>query len=248
MSDSLGFALVIFFGNILPAAILLYAAYWAFAIRRALVSHIYRSQALWLGAICIYLAASGPLGIPSNNPIVSIAMTVSVGLAFLFIFAWIDSTIRVARRSDPLLRSPLQWERLRVVLWPVLVLLIAPSVYPSTSIFPAIGLLSVLGITGVTTVALLIGAIRSRDSALRGAMKWIGVFLLCELGNFIFGGLTTSSSTSGVLTYLDYSFPDVPSAIIVIIGFYALYKSARSLAPINRLSLEVVPKAELPSP
>lgn len=41
------------------AALLLYGAYWAFAIRRALGVGYHRSQALWAGILCLYLIFSG---------------------------------------------------------------------------------------------------------------------------------------------------------------------------------------------
>ncbi len=103
----------------------LYATYLAFAIRRALATKIYRRQSLWVGLIGVYFA-----GIYSF-PLVSLFLDlrgssaisrfsdfpgvegwlffVLVGPALLF--AWTDSTVQVARKSDPLARRYIALEQ-----------------------------------------------------------------------------------------------------------------------------------------
>jgi hypothetical protein len=80
---------------------------------------------------------------------------------------------------------------------------------------------------------LLIGARRSSDTVLRQSVKWLGVGLLCV------PGLVLVSVVEGVMgvSYYDmiYSYGIVPwNAVAILLG-YALYNSARSLAPLNRL-------------
>jgi hypothetical protein len=101
MSDSLGFALAIIFAEIIPASIAVFGAYWAFSIRSALASRIYRNHALWLGALCLVF---GPTNFLTYRSSATIEKALDIYYAFLFaaLFAFIDSTVRVARRSDPL--------------------------------------------------------------------------------------------------------------------------------------------------
>jgi hypothetical protein len=81
--------------------------------------------------------------------------------------------------------------------------------------------------------ALLIGARRSSDRVLRQSVKWLGVGLLCV------PVLVLVSVVEGVMgaSYYDmiYSYGIVPWNVVAILLGYALYMSARSLAPLNRL-------------
>lgn len=255
-SDSLGLALAIVFDDIVPAGIALYAAFWAFSIRRALGGRIYRNYALSLGVMCVILGlvAFGLLNLlPSTGSTTAMVASNIVYFASIsVIFAFMDSAIRVARRSDPLLRSVLRWEKLRFVVWGDIGLMVVASAYlvvdPSvlTSSFagfyvnvPAsaqysdfssfLGIVSSFFPLVVGAPALLIGAERSRDPVLRGSFKWVGVVLLLILATFfegLFLGPVTNPS-GPISAFL--------SAVIGIPASYALYRSARSLAPINRL-------------
>jgi len=217
----------------------LYAAYWAFTIRRALVVRIYRNQALWLGVLCVVLAGTG-WGLYTNNTIISNTSNVFSVVEILGLFALADSSIRVARRSDPLLRSILQWEKVRIPVWIALgaltILLVTTGL---VVIGYFVGLIILLGFP--TATALLIGARRSGDPLLQRDLKWLGVFLLCVVATVIVPFLE-----SGLFSADDiiYSYPAIPGIVIDILAAYALYRTARSLAPMNRLSLEAGPKAE----
>jgi hypothetical protein len=249
MSDSLGFALVVVFGSIVSPAIALYAAYWAFSIRRALVGRIYRNHALWLGAVCVLFAVVG-FGTNSLNPIINAIAGISLFVVFPVLFAFIDTTVRVARRSDPLLRGILRWEKLRMVVWAELAVLEAFFVF--SVVVPVAGssdlgnlLWAILASFPFATggPALLIGARRSRDVVLRQSMKWMGVALLTLIVSLVQSSIL--SIIPGISPYdAVYSYPALPGAAITIVGVYALYRSARSLAPINRLQaveLETTP-------
>ncbi len=146
MSDSLGFALAIIFTEILPAAIGFYAAYWALSIRRALVSRVYRNHALWLGVLVIFLEVNSlTVNLTSNNAIITLALHLILYSVIVFAFAFIDSTIPVARRSDPLLRSILHWSKVRIVLWVDVALagiyLVVTAISPSFNASVAAGFL-----------------------------------------------------------------------------------------------------------
>ncbi|MDA4136695.1 MAG: hypothetical protein OK449_06840 [Thaumarchaeota archaeon] len=245
MSDSLGFTLAVVLGDLVPAAIGLYAAYWAFSIRRALAGRVYRNHALWLGVVCIVWEVGLPINnISSSSMIVNLALNLSLFAELAFVFAFVDSTVRVARRSDPLLRRILHWDKVRFVLWGDLALaavyLVAAVVYPSSEnsgLGGAIGfpLFLLPFIAGAPVV--LIGARRSKDRVLRGSLKWFGVLLL----SFLFNALLSfiEMFVFNVSQYdASFSYPALAFAPAAILGAYALYRSARSLAPMNRLSAE----------
>ena len=265
MPDSLGPALADI-SYIAAGAVFLYGAYWAFAIRRALVGRIYRSQALWLGALFIagLIASDGVLLPSSSNPFVTaILKFLAYGpWPILVVFAFLDSTIPVLRRSDPLLRSILHWKWLRMMIWCVLVFTTIFAVYATiylptcftTANTPAcisaatgnsVWLGAVVGFWGgyywvdasfvliLGVAGLLIVATRSSDRVLRHSLKWLGVGLLCV------PCLVLVSVVEGIIgnSYYDmiYSYGIVPwNAVAILLG-YALYRSARSLAPLNRL-------------
>ena len=167
----------------------------------------------------------------------------------------------VLRRSDPLFRSVLHWKWLRLIIWCVLAFSTIFAIY-ATAHFPSCfstantpacisaamsssWLGAVLGVWGgyywvdasfvlvLGVAGLLIVAARSSDKVLRYSLKWLGVGLLCV------PCLVLVSAVEGIvgLSYYEmiYSFGIVPwNAVAILLG-YALYKSARSLAPLNRL-------------
>jgi hypothetical protein len=264
MSGSLGPTLAAL-SYIAAGGVFLYGAYWAFAIRRALIGPLYRSQALWLGALFIaaLIASDGVLLPMSSSPFVIAAERF---LAYgpwpiLVVFAFLNSTIPVLRRSDPLLRSILHWKKLRIAILGVIVFSTLLAAYVSlylptcfltanapvcisSALSNSGGFGAVLGFLGgyywvdaslavmIGAIALLIGARRSSDRVLRESMKWLGLGLLCV------PGLVIVSIVEGMLgfSYYDmiYSYGIVPwNAVAVLLG-YALYRSARSLAPLNR--------------
>jgi hypothetical protein len=244
MSDSLGFALAIVFGEAVPAGIFLYAAYWALAIRRALAGPIYRVHALWLGILGIMVASLMFIKY-SGNAIQLSAVGIYTSVLFAVTFAFVDSTVMVARRSDPLLRSVLRWEGLRIALWatfiPLVLVNAIPILSPSFANSPAgyflvndLWYVLTLVVFFLAAVALVIGARRSRDPLLRASLKWLGLFLSLFVVRILVAAVETA--VLGVsLSDASYSYPALPTAAIVILGAYCLYKSARSLAPISPL-------------
>ena len=191
MSDSIGLFLAVILGDLVPAAIGLYAAYWAFSIRGALVGRVYRNHALWLGAVCVVWEVGLPVNsISSNSVIISLALNLGLFFELAFVFAFIDSIVPVARRSDPLLRGILHWEKLRYVLWGDLglaaIYLVLAAVEPSSEnsgLGGAIGFPLFLLPFIVGGPVVLIAAGRSKDYVLRGSLKWFGVLLLAFLFN-----------------------------------------------------------------
>jgi len=244
MSDSLGFVVAVISSEVVPEAISLYAAYWAFAIRRALVGRMYRNHALWLGAIGVLLAGTGFITY-SNDPVFVYAVSIFYGATFVVFLAFIDSTVRVARRSDPLLRSVLHWEKLRLLLWVdvggLVVLNMIPAVNPSFASSVAGQVAGTLGWTTLGAIlfvpgaaALIVGTRRSRDPLVRESLKWLGVVLSMAVVLLLFYAI--EGFVFGISQFdIYYSYPALPIAVPYILMAYALYRSARSLAPMNRL-------------
>jgi len=239
MSDDLGVAIVIILGTVVPMSVLLYGTYWALSFRRALIGRIYRSHALWLGVICVLLMFNAFFN-SSSNAIISEVGAPVLFLIFPILFAFIDSSVRVARRSDPLLRSNLRWEKLRQVIWAdiaALEALIVLSTFSSAGNSDLANILWVIFasfpfITGGP--ALLIAARRSGDLVLRGSLKWIGVTLLFGILSVVVSSILSSIPSISTFDYY-YSYPALILGAIRIGTAYSLYRSARSLAPISRI-------------
>jgi hypothetical protein len=240
-SVNLGFVLAIIFSEIVPALIFLYAAYWAFEIRKALASPLRRNLALWQGAVGVIVAATTFLTY-SNNFVISVILVVFYSVAFAVIFAYLDSIVKVARRSDPLLRNIIHWEKTRYVGW-IGVGLIAVF-NTSTLVLPSAqanlaGLLVeifipipfVIGGAGV-----LVGSTRIKDPLLKGNLKWLGLTLAFATLTIIVAIVEALEGFSNYDIY--YSYPALIAGAVDIVVGYCLYKSARSLAPISHFPLD----------
>lgn len=224
-------------------AIFLYAAYWAFTIRRALAVRIYRNQALGVGLISLtwiivfinYVVVSVQLGYVAYS-----IVDVLVWGNFLY---FIDASVLDGRQSDPLLRDTLHWRSIRPWVWVVFVAGALVSI-PATAYYvnvtggdfstlnPLVSnfLLSpyswLVGLIGL--VALPTTAARSKDPLLRRQLVWFSGFIVAiaavGLGNYVSASAYAASSLPG---YLLFAF--------LLVGGFCLYKSARSLVPLNRL-------------
>ncbi len=226
-------SIVFLFLWLIVVAIFSYSAYWAFVIRRALQQGLYRKQALWVGLMAIYFVVL--------STFLTFALTFSIDIlpvnilggaiissGFIVIFLWIDSTIRVARRSDPLSRDALRWSKLRY-LWGFITIggaigAMAPSITSGFSTVAPFG-----GALFVGAVALIISARRSRDATLRRHLKWTAfcIFLLW-LGSQVEQPLSRAIS--------DANLVQAATLTLVAVGAYCLYRSARSLVPLGHIS------------
>src|SRR5881409_2109911 len=169
---------------LLVTALFLYSAYWSFTIRRALVTSLYRRQAFWVGGMGVYFVIlSAFLAIALSLELSALPVNILGGLiislGFILIFLWIDSTIRIARRSDPLFRDTLRWSRLRYLFWLVTVGGAVGAAFTSINS----GFSTVAPFGGALlfgAVALLLSAKRSGDTTLRRHLRWTGlcIFLL----------------------------------------------------------------------
>ena len=225
-------ATTFFIAWLLVAALFLYSAYWAFVIRRALMHRLYKRQALWVGSMAVYFVAlSSFLTVVIEYNINVLAVNASGGLliasGFVVLFLWIDSTIRVARRSDPLYRDSFRWSKLRYF-WGIVTTFGAVG-----AVFDAInsGLAAAAPFGGALlfgAIALLLTGSRSGDPTLKTHLKWTGLCIFL---------LWLSSQLVDVLSkiLLDADLAQAITFGLVALGAYALYRSARSLAPIGHL-------------
>lgn len=222
---------------LLVTILFLYSSYWAFVIRRALVTSLYRREALWIAGMGLFFVTlSAFLTIALSFQLNSLATNILGGLVisggFVLIFLWIDSTVLIARRSDPLFRDTLRWSRIRYFFWVITIGGAAGSFITAiqsgfSTIAPYGGLLF------IGAIALLISARRSGDPTLRRHLRWTGlcVFLLW-----------LASQAQDPLSRL-ISDPYLVQSLIyplVAAGAYSLYRSAKSLVPLGHLTLDEV--------
>jgi len=248
MSDSGGIIAAVIVAQIVPAAVCLYGAYWAFSIRKALAGKKYRRHAFLLGVLSVLVGMVGFITY-STNQLVSDLFAVYYSVLFIFTFAFIDSAVPLARRSDPLLRSVLGWDKLRVALWVdtaalVAVLVIPVSLTGNQPLVPNASQLvnafsnilwPIFAITlfAASGAALVIGARRSRDPFFQGSLKWLGLCLIAWMAVFAVDSLLFIAFPSVSTFDFYYSYYALPYGILTIIAAYFLYRCARSLAPIS---------------
>jgi len=213
-----------------------YATYWAFAIRKVLVHHLYRRQATWVGRMGVYFVALSSfltlaLSTGINSLYVNIVGGVLIGSGFIVIFAWMDSTIRVARLSDPLFRDTLRWSKLRYFLgFGTVGGAIASVISAIMSGFSQVAPFG--GALFVGAFALLISASRSGDMTLKKHLTWTG---FCTF--FLWLGSQVQMPLSRIQFLVQLNLPDVITYFFVAVGAYSLYRSAKSLVPLGHMSI-----------
>jgi hypothetical protein len=232
-----------------------YVSYWAFNIRSRLAVNAYRFQALGVALIALIFILDG-LGnafLPSYQGGSDASFDYIQALLYGTMLYWIDASVRVQRRLDPLRRDVLRWRGVRIGLWGyyffVLFVDILLTLYdtfvlgqnpdtPSGFSGPT-GLSIILMVAATGAIYLPTIAKRSKDTLLRQHVKWFGFFMIATLFFYIVIALFFILFFSGI----NPSFLFLPNGaftfpIITFFGGYFLYRSARSLVPLNRLSLE----------
>lgn len=249
--------LILFAVGLIPAPVIAYSDFWALNIRRALAVRLYRTQAL--GVFLVGLAVIGyiftwdlynGLGIDSNL-YTTLEILFSFAIPPIVTFYWIDSSVRIARRSDPLLRDVLHWKIVRVVLWAwigvaflsLVVAVGSSALYDamhgllnstSSSGPPALGLflflLSPIFVVAITGPIVLRRAAKwTGDRRFAKHLLWFGLFIFFVLISLVAIFLPLGSGFAGSLQF------QIEVAIPEIIGGYCLYKSVRWLVPLNPL-------------
>jgi len=208
-----------------------YSIYWAFDLRRLLSAQLYRNQALGEGLIAVGWLSFGV----STSVTLETLSSVTLVLALATTFYFIDSSVLAARKSDPLYRNTFHWRQLRFVIWPIIAIslfallvigVVAPSFFGSQggpTWFTILTFIPVFGTLVSAVVLLPFSGRRSRDQTLRKNLEWFGLFgasfmVLTALG------LSAAGSLSVVFFSLAFE-----------VGGYCIYRSTKSLAPLNRL-------------
>jgi hypothetical protein len=227
-------------GLLLAIGVGSYDAYWSLALRRALRVRAYARQLVIVGSFSIYGAVSFLLFYlvyfiePSllSSPVYTIQVACYAFLPLLT-FAWIDSYVRLGRRSDPFLRDPFRWSKLRLALWPLLLATLA-GITSNGGDNPLF--LSSFVIIAISIVPILMAARWSGDAHYRRSLQWFGIAIAgLVLVNFGFQILMTGIgrglvySDSGFVWSIFANFALVPAL------FYSIYMCARSLVPLNQV-------------
>jgi hypothetical protein len=251
-SDAALIVAVVLAEDVVAALVFGVAAYWAFSIRRVVNNKYLRSQCVWLGTVSVGLIPVLPTPYSSNLSVTLYTDILFLSLLPLLILAWIDSTVRIDRRSDPLLRDALGWSRLRIGVWIMTVLFvvlpyiflrgeIAGTVPAVLQTFASIAPYLPALIAGAP--ALLISARRSKNSVRRENVKWLGLFALFVLLSIfavVFASIGVTAIPPGFFYFLAfkgiYILAYVAFEFLVIVAAYCLYRCAKSLAPLNRAS------------
>ena len=232
--------------SLVVGALFSYGAYWALTIRKALMGYLYRRQALWVGWVAIYFVAQSAfiaLAIFYNATgfYVDLLAAAFIAVGFVAIFVWIDSTVLVARRSDPLQRDTLRWSKLRYFIgitstiglfFNLIFNLIFTNSSGSSYILlgspPLLGFIGTILLLGA--IALLLSARRSGDMTLRRHLKWfgLGAGLLWITGQ-VGAPWARASGDSILVPIITYS--------LFAVAAYCFYRSAKSLVPLGRLAV-----------
>jgi hypothetical protein len=229
--------------TVIVGAAFSYGAYWAFTIRKALVSEIYRRQALWVGGVGLYFAAVSVFvafiaASDITGSFLNLVAASFIVVGFIVCFDWVDSTIRVARRSDPLLRDTIHWSKLRYFIGIaggvglffniVFNVVFTSSFYSNPGSPPVVGYIGIVLFLG--SIGLLLSGRRSGDMTLRRHLRWFGAgaILLWFSGQ-------VGAPWAGV-TNLPIVVPAVTYSLFGVAA-YSLYKSAKSLVPLGHFSL-----------
>ncbi len=229
--------------GILPVPIISYATYWAFSIRRALASRIYRNQALGVGLVGVSLTVLFLTGsIPTSFGTTTLTfpeLFLLVDFSAVVTFYWVDTSMSATRRADPLLRNSFNWRKLRLAFWGVMVAAVSAQSIVSLQLYliganfaggADLGNPLFVAVFAFSSTAVLIPAIsalaflvpaarRTRDTTLRSHLKWFGL-------------------AAFIIFFFFYNSPPLVSIPLDVVGGYLLYRSARSLAPLNRISME----------
>jgi hypothetical protein len=231
-----------------------YTGFWAFNIRRALprlrAFKIYRSQASGTGLVAAVVLGDTIVATVDVTHSFYFFYNVEILIPFyiatiLILFNFIDTSTAAALRSDPLMRETLRWTKSRRYLWVIIVVLALTSIV-STSLLPVaiqnntlVGFLLTTSVffaaVGIGVVVLPLSALRSGDLNLRLHLKWFGAFLLSVLlfgVVAIFGSSVNFASGTGFTSIIVTTFE--ASFVTRFAAGYCLYRSTKSLVPLNK--------------
>lgn len=233
------------------AAVVTYAyiIFSSLQVRKALAVGPHRRQALGVGIVAgvlilDQLAFSFPQAASGPWAVANLAAFVVVSLGLLY---WVDSSILAARRSDPLDRDTLHWGALRQVIWVVSVssilgIVALSLVFPPSnaakppflvgSLLSAFGLFPIYSAGLGAVVVMPIAARRCRDPVFRRHLVWFFVWFAIQ---FVVAGAVgqffeSNSRATAMSSVID--------GIGLLLGFFPLYWSSRTLVPIYKFGAD----------
>lgn len=214
----------------------IYAAYWAFDIRRALSTNVFRNQALGMGLVAIgWLLVNTvySFGLPTTAEVGAPLIVVALS------FYWIDTSIFAAQRTDPLQRNTMRWREVRWLLWPTFGLLFTLTLLveysPPLAAWQPVWL-GILWLPSFMIPAAILAAVfvksvmRSKDRTLRRHLRWFGL-------SFV-GLFATLIITELIVTSLGGIVSDATTSSGFTVFAYCIYRSAKSLAPLERMGMQ----------
>lgn len=238
---------------LIAMGILALGGYRAFKIRRALAQPIYRSRALWLSLMAVLFIItliSDLIPYPNTTDFVTaILITLGFNLPY-FVFAFmmfvsVDRTILVAIDMDLLQRKTLQWQRLRLLLYAIVLGSIALILIANPFLFlvntPAWATIADLVFYPIYLIPLIIATVALFLSARRSLEKTMGRFAAR------FGVAVAFFQIDFILfNYVYYFFFNaelqLADDLIIMAAAYLLYRAIISLTPLGKVKpLEVAP-------
>jgi hypothetical protein len=210
--------------------IFLLAAYRSFAVGDALAGTLYRRRALWTGGVALvvgwyalqqafleYLLPAPTTFVPSLYQYLYYFVLVLVGS--IVIFAWIDSTIRVALDLDFLHRDALRWKGLRKYVWALIIVgSVGGGLATSNLQFIIFGILYAILFAYFAGVLIRSGQ-RVHQTTMKAYSRWLGLILLSLI--FEIG--------TGTAIGFNVNFP-------LILAAYCMYRAATSLSKSRRMA------------
>lgn len=217
---------------------------------------LYRRQALGIGLVSLGFAyftfsfdgAFNYLPAELTNGIVGNLQFVLNFYALLPLFYWTDVSVMVARESDPLERDHFHWSRVRMVLWPAILIALlvntlaglfvtanpSPSLSISFIVEFALLLIPIIVPLAMAAILLPLTALKSRDFILRKQLKWFALaavsFAMAFL-SLVLIGIVLFLLGNGYLSLNQYAFNLILYVFFTLSG-YCLYRSARSIVPV----------------
>ncbi len=161
--------------------------------------------------------------------------------AAILVFGWIDSNVRVARRSDSLRRNTLHWTKLRIFIWGILSITIIENLYwalvndinfltPPVDLEGAFLRSPYIPDVLFGIVALVVSRRRISDITLKRHLKWLVLFVLILY------------FATSLLEYPVSSSTLLIGELLLACDAYFLYMAARSLSQLNHLKPNIVPR------
>lgn len=238
-------------GELVLAGVFSFAAFWGFAIGKGLRLRIYRRQALLVSVAGAYFAGQWLVQAvfdpfyPYGTGVSRLVVDVYNDFGFAVIFGWIDASIPLLQRSDRFLRDPLNWKKLRYLLWGLVI---------AGAIGTALQFLGILNdpvlsdvFTSTQYPAILVGALalglgirRGNDPVLEKHLKWFGrsavmIILAFLIGHFSHGLQFLPAAGSLYVQTVQY-------VLLTLAGIF-LFRSARDLVPLSPILPESLVEA-----